>query len=226
MDERTADAHIDTLVAEGVLDHDEETDELTTTDEFQADLHVYYDTYLEVDERTFHETVAEAFDLESPEAAAEHVERYDVTRRELATYLALFARLDGYGVGDLAEMATLVVEVGPKSPVPAAVEEVDDESYESFVADHDRAIVTVWKRGCAPCEGMKAEFDEILAGLPDDAPVAGLDGEGCPEFCRTQEVNTAPAVVFFADGERIDAVTGRTSPGPLADRAAEVYGTD
>ncbi len=226
MDETTVDAHIETLLAEGVLDHDESTDELTTTDAFQKDLHVYYDTYLSVDDDEFHRSVAEAFDLPSPAVAAEHVERHGVTREELATYLALYARLEGYASDVLAEMAALVVEVEPKSPVPATLDELDDESYDAFLEANERAIVTVWKRGCSPCEGMKEDLDEILARLPDDAAVGGLDGEQCPEFCRSQEVNSAPAVVFYEDGKRLDAVTGRTSPGPLADRAGELYGDD
>lgn len=223
MDESRLDAHIDTLCAEDVLVHDEETDAVATTDDFEDARHIYYDTYLSVDDEEFHQSVAEAFDLESAEAAAEHVEQLDVSREEFATYMTLYARLDGYDRATLAEMASLVVEVGPRSPVPDAVTALDDESYAEFVSANDRAVVTVWKRGCEPCEGMKSELDEILDGLPD--AVGGLDGEQCPEFCSTYEVNAAPAVVFFENGEVLDVVTGRTSPDPLAERAADLYGT-
>lgn len=226
LDEQRADAHIDTLCAEGVLNHDEETDALTTTDDFEDDRHIYYDTYLSVDEEEFHESVADAFDLESVAAARERVERLDVSREEFATYLTLYARLDGYDRATLAEMASIVVEVGPQSPVPDDVVDLDDDSYAAFVDDHDRAVVTVWKRGCEPCEGMKTDLAEIIDRLSlPAAAVGGLDGEECPDFCRTHEVNAAPAVVFFEDGEAIDVVTGRTSPGPLAERAADLYGT-
>ncbi|WP_436927294.1 thioredoxin family protein [Halosimplex amylolyticum] len=226
MDERTVDTHIDALVDEGVLDYDEASDEVWTTDDFEQNRHVYYDTYLDVDEEEFHRSVADAFDLPSTEAAADRVDRLDVSREEFATYLTLYARLDGYDTGELAEMAGIVVEVGPDSPVPDAVAELDDDSYADFLAEHDRAVVTVWKRGCAPCEGMKSDLDEILAAFPDDAAVGGLDGEQCPDFSRTHEVNAAPAVVFFADGDRLDVVTGRTSPDPLAERVADLYGDD
>jgi len=226
MDERTAEAHIDTLVEEGVLLHDDETDELVTSRDFQHHLEVYLDTYMDVSDEEFHETIAEVFGLPSVEAAAERAEELDVTREQLSAFLTLRSRFDDVGTGDLALMAAIVDQVDPQSPIPDQVETVDDDTYEAFVDDSDRAIVTVWKRGCAPCEGMKEDLDEILEGLPDDAPVAGLNGEECPEFCEGQEVNSAPAVVFFEDGEQLDVVTGRTSPGPLADRAAELYGTD
>lgn len=223
-DEQTVDAHIDALVEEDVLDYDAETDGLTTTADFEQHRHIYYDTYLSVDVTEFHEAVAEEFGLSTPEAAAERVDQLGVTREEFATYLTLSARLEGYSVDELSQMAGVVVEVGPDSPVPEAVAHLDDDSYRAFVDDHERAVVTVWKRDCAPCEAMKGELDELLDALPDDAAVAGLDGEQCPAFCRTTEVNAAPAVVFFADGDLLDAVTGRTSPGPLGERAAEVYG--
>jgi hypothetical protein len=226
MDESTVDAYVDTLVEEGVLDDDEATDEITTTEDFEHRRHIYLDTYLDVDEAEFHESVAEAFDLESAAAAAERVEALDISREEFATYLALSAHLDGYGVAERTEMAGIVAEVGPKSPVPEALAELDDDTWAAFVADNDRAVVTVWKRRCEPCEAMKDEIDELLAALPDDAAVAGLDGESCPDFCRENEVNAAPGVAFFADGDLLEAVTGRRSPGPLGERAAELYGAD
>lgn len=224
IDERTVDAHIDALVDEGVLHYDEETDELATTEDFEEHRHVYYDTYLSIDEAEFHESVAETFDLASAEAAAEHVDDLGVTREEFATYLTLQARLDDYDRGELSQMAGIVVEVGPQSPVPETLEHLDDDTWPDFVSEHDRAVVTVWKRGCAPCDGMKDELDDIVGALPDDAAVGGLDGEQCPDFCQTNEVNAAPAVVFFDQGEHLDEVTGRTSPGPLEERATSVYG--
>ena len=226
MDESTLNAHVDALLAEGVLDHDEATDEIVTTDDFEHRRHVYLDTYLDVTDAEFHEGVADAFDLDSAEAAAERVDELGVTREEFATYLALSAHLDGYGVGERTEMAGIVVQVGPQSPVPEALEQLDDDGWAAFVADHDRAVVTVWKRRCDPCEAMKGEIDDILAALPDGVAVAGVDGEACPDFCRENEVNAAPAVAFFADGEVLEAVTGRRSSGPLGERAAELFGSD
>ncbi|QLH85003.1 thioredoxin family protein [Halosimplex pelagicum] len=224
MDESTVDAYIDRLVAEGVLDHDESSDEIATTEDFEHRRHVYLDTYLDLSEAEFHESVADAFDLSSAEAAADRVDELGISREEFATYLALSAHLDGYGVGERTEMAGIVAEVGPKSPVPGALDELDDGDWAAFVAEHDRAVVTVWKRRCEPCEAMKGDIDGILAALPDDAAVAGLDGERCPDFCRENEVNAAPAVAFFEDGDLLAAETGRQRPDSVGERAAALYG--
>ncbi|SFR93645.1 Thioredoxin [Halomicrobium zhouii] len=223
MNEAQVDSYVDALVAKGVLVEDDVTGELATTDEFEQDRHVYYDTYLDVTEAEFHQAVADTFGFDSAEAAAEHVERHEVTREEFATYLTLYATLEDCSVAELAEMASIVTEVGPQSPVPESVVELDDECYGDFLTTHNRAVVTVWKRGCAPCDAMKEELDDVLAAFPGDARVAGLDGEQCPGFCKEYEVNAAPAVVLFEDCEMLDVRTGRTKPETLAEWAADVY---
>lgn len=224
VDEATVDARIDALVDAGVLTEDDETGELATADDFERDRHVYYDTYLDLDEAEFHRAVADAFDLESAAAAADHVERYEVTREEFATYLTLHATLEGRSTTEVAEMASIVTEVGPQSPVPDALVELDDESVTDYLTTNDRVVVTVWKRGCAPCDATKEDLDDVLAAVPDDASVAGLDGEQCPAFCREYEVNAAPAVALFEDCEVLDVTTGRPKPEALAERCATLYG--
>lgn len=223
MDATQIDEYVDTLVAEDVLVEDERTAELATTADFESDRHVYYDTYLSIEEAEFHQAVADTFGLDSPEEAAEYVEEFDVSREEYATYLTLYSTLDDYPRDELAEMAAIVTEVGPQSPVPDSLAELDDDSFADFVADNDRAVVTVWKRGCAPCDAMKEELGEVLAAFPDDASVAGLDGEQCPGFCKEYEVNAAPAVAPFEDGELLDVRTGRTKPETLAEWCEELY---
>jgi len=73
-----------------------------------------------------------------------------VTREEYATYLTLYASLEDCSVAELAEMASIVTEVGPQSPVPDDVVELDDECYGDFLTTHNRAVVTVWKRAVPP----------------------------------------------------------------------------
>lgn len=226
MDATEVDKHVDALVEADVLIEDETTGELATTDEFEADRHVYYDTYLSMEDEEFHQSVAETFDLESADEAAEYVEEYDVSREEFSTYLTLYAQLEEYAREDIAEMAAIATEVGPQSPVPDSLAVLDDEGYQEFLVDNDRAIVTVWKRGCAPCDAMKDELGEVLGAFPEDASVAGLDGEQCPGFCKEFEVNAAPAIALFADGEVLDVKTGRMKPENIAEWCEEQYDGD
>ncbi len=217
---------LESLRSEGVVVVDPETDAVTVTESFAADREVYYDTYLSVSDENFHASVADVFDLGSAADAADRVSELAVTREEFATFLTLRSAVDSdYTLPELTRMARMVAELAPSTPVPGAVAHLDDDSYEAFVADEERAVVTVWKLFCDPCDAMKEDLDAVLSALPADAPVGGVDGERCPEFCRDVGVDAAPAIVLFDDGDPVETITGRTDPEPLAERVTEVYGT-
>ncbi len=224
-DSQAPEALLDALHEEGVVRIDEDTDEINATEDFEADRQVYYDTYTSISDEDFHVSVADVFGLDSAAEAADRVEQLGVSREEFATFLTLRASLEGtYDTLELTTMARMVTELSPETPVPDGVIHLDDDSYESFVEDHDRCIITVWKLFCDPCDAMKAELDDVLAAFPNDAPVGGIAGERSPEFRESVDVDAAPAVVLFADGEAVETVTGRNTPSALSERATEVYG--
>jgi hypothetical protein len=209
---------VDDLVSAGVLG---ETDDgaVFLTDAFEAAKGVYDDSY-DAGSARVRETVADLFGVD-PEGERARA----VSADELAALLALRSFLDDPPpVETLAVAAGVVAGVGPSSPVPDALREVDDDSWRDVGGGGD-AVVTVWKRNCEPCEAMKADLDAVLDELRAvaDVPVAGLDGEACPEFCRAAGVNAAPAVVCLRDGDPVEAVTGRRSPDALAELFADVY---
>ncbi len=55
---QSPEALLDALQSEGVVVIDEETDEVSTTEAFEADREVYYDTYVTMGDTEFHESVA------------------------------------------------------------------------------------------------------------------------------------------------------------------------
>lgn len=213
---------LDTLIDAGVVD---EADDgaLTTTSAFEDTRRVYHDTYAHMADEGFHSTVADLFDIDRDEVGA-HIDATGMTRDELVAYLSVRSFLDDPPEqGTLAVMAGIVVQIGPGSPVPMAVEELSDEDYEAFLDDEPDALVTVWKHGCDPCEAMKEDLDEILAAVPDGVAVAGVDGADVPAFRRAFDVSVAPAVLLFRDGDLQKTLTGRTSPSALADAFESVY---
>jgi thiol-disulfide isomerase/thioredoxin len=214
---------LDRLVDSGIVDEaDDET--LTTTEAYERTRAVYHDTYGDIDEERLTATLSDLFDIDHGTAAA-YVAENDVTAADLVAYLSLQSMLDP--VPDrptLATMAALVVEVDPGSPVPDGLEELDDESYEAFLAEHPDAVLTVWKTGCHPCEAMKDDLDEILERVPDGVAVAGLDGESIPSFRLAYGVDSAPAVLAFEGGELADSLSGRRSPFALEQFFSTVYG--
>jgi len=106
-------------------------------------------------------------------------------------------------------MTEMVGGVVPDTPVPAPLADVTDDPA-SFVAERNRAVVTVWKRFCDPCESLKADLDSILDGVPDEVAVAGIDGEVARDFPETYGVDAAPGLVLVRDGDHRTVTGGDT----------------
>lgn len=215
---------LDRLIDDGVVDEDEDGT-LTTSEDYERTRTIYHDTYGDADTATVAAALADLFDVDD-ETAREYVDANDVGPEDLVAYLSLQSFLDPVpDRGMLAVMATLVVDIGPGSPVPDRLDELDDDSYEAFLADHPDAVLTVWKTGCHPCDAMKDDLPEILDRVPEGVAVAGLDGESVPSFRLEYGVDSAPAVLAFKGGELVESVSGRRSPFALEQFFSVVYGT-
>ncbi|MFC5970188.1 thioredoxin family protein [Halomarina salina] len=209
---------LDALVDGGVL-VERPDGRLATSESFESTHDIYHDSYATSTDEDFQRAVSDVFDL-PPEAAAERIEEEGVTREMLVTYLAVQSELDGsYSTGELARMATMVGDIAPESPIPPAVDSLDDETYEAFVSTNDRAAITVWRRHCAPCKAVKRDLDDVLAAIPDEVAVGGVDGESVTAFRSAYDVNAAPSLLLFEDGEHVETLQGRFT----ADQVAEAY---
>jgi len=216
------DARFELLVERGVLRvYDDDT--VSVTVDFENHRGIYVDTYGDAPESTFHETVADLFDL-SPETAAARVEELGLTRWELATYLTVREYLDVDLPTDVTlELASMVATAGEPSPIPPDLEPVADESYEPFLAEHPDAVVFVLQLHCAPCERLKDDLPAVRAAAPEGVAFAGLDGDESTAFRKAFEVDTAPTAVVFADGEFREKRSGYAPPEAFAEWFADCY---
>ncbi|MFB6171931.1 MAG: thioredoxin family protein [Haloarculaceae archaeon] len=213
-------ALLDRLFDAGVLaERDDGT--VVVTAGFADERDLYHQTYGDVDERQYVRAVASAFDVDR-EAAAERIEAHGVTREEFVAYVALQSFLDDPpGAERLAVMAGMVADLGVESPVPDGMAELTDDTYESFL-DGDAAVF-VWRHRCDPCEALKADLPDVLAALPDGVAVAGVDGEAASDLRRAFDVDSAPTLLLFRDGDLVESVVGRHSPDHYRTVFDEVY---
>lgn len=219
------DARLEYLLDREVLDGRPDGS-LVTTQAFQSSLEVYEDTYLEVPEETFVETVASVFDLPR-ERAVDRIETTGTTRRELAAFLALRTYLedDERTPYELALMARTITGVEPGSPVPESLTELTDETFEPFLHEHGDAVVFVFQRLCSPCEALKEDLPVLRAAAPEAVAFAGVDGDGSTTFRRRFDVSVAPTTLVFAGGDLQDRFDGRRSVEALTDAFDAAYGT-
>lgn len=215
----------DTLVDKGILDYDPETDEVTLTENFDSTLRIYEDTYGGVADEEFHSAIAEVFELEDIDVAAQRAEEHDVTREELAAFLALQSHFDEPPRADaLAVMASLVTDVGPGSPVPAGMEEVTDGSFRSFLDEHDDVILSVWRHHCDPCDALKRDLQPVMDAAPEGVRFVGVNGEDAIHIQQAFDVEAAPTVLAFRDGELADRLRGRRPVEAYVELFDSVYG--
>lgn len=217
-------ALVDHLVEAEVL-RERADGQLVVRPEFQRAFGPYLDDLLDADDEAFRDAVADAFWLDAAEAEA-RIEEFGVTREELAAFKALRVFLDEKPeVVELATMAAIVADANPPSPVPDALTELDDETYEPYLDAHPDAVVFAWKRKCAPCEVMKEELDDILAVLPEGHDAAGVDGDLSAGFRARYELTAAPSVLCFRDGDLVETAEGRQRPDDVAALVDRVYGS-
>jgi thiol-disulfide isomerase/thioredoxin len=220
----TAEERYEFLVGQGVLVENE--DRVAVSEAYDAERGVYHDTYADASDEQFHQTLADLFGL-SVDEARDQAEELGVTRAELVAYLTLRAYLEDRDadpdVGTLLQLAGMVADLDPESPVPASMPELTDDDYEAFLEAHPDAVLFVWRRHCAPCEELKADLDELRAAAPDRAAFAGVDGESVVAFRREFEVDAAPATLTFAGGALVETVEGRRSPEQYAELFAETF---
>ncbi|PSQ22157.1 thioredoxin [Halobacteriales archaeon QS_9_67_17] len=213
------------LVEEGVFAETEDG-RVAVTEAFDATKRVYHDSYADIDDATFHETIADLFEL-SVTDARDRIDSLGITRSQLVAYLTLRSHLEDRGVivdgSDLVRMAGMVADVTPVSPVPDDTVALTDDDYEQFLADNPDAVVFVWKLHCAPCKAMKGELDEVLGLVPDGVAVAGVDGERVDAFRREFDVSAAPATVVVADGDHHETLESRREPSRLAELFDAAY---
>lgn len=204
------DARLEFLVGRGFLAVTDEG-ELTPTESFEDVRAVYADSYTDVDDETFHDTVAEVFDIPRTEAP-ERVAQLGLSRWELATYLAVQSDLETDLPGDVVlELAAVMAAAGEASAVPPKLRTLPT-SFEDVLADERAAVVFVFARECDPCRSMKAELDDTLGRLPEAVTAAGADGGDAPGLRRAFEVDVAPTTLVFVDGELAEKLEGYTTP--------------
>jgi thiol-disulfide isomerase/thioredoxin len=217
-------ARLEYLLTHDVL-REHEDGRISATNDFDETRAIYVDSYKDSSDRAFEKTVAQLFDL-SVEEAASHVEDLDLSRWEIATYLALNSHLEADLPRDVAlELAAMAAEAGGASPVPPELTELFDESYEAFLAEHDRAVVLAFQQGCDPCDSMKRDLPDVRDDAPSGVAFAGIDGETAPEFRRAYDLSVAPTTLLFRDGDLVEKHEGYWSPDDLRSALDDAFAT-
>ena len=78
----------------------------------------------------------------------------------------------------------------------------DEPALETFVGDHEVAVVEFYTEGCGICQSMEPILGNVARGL--DVAVGLVNPRDDPPLVDRFEVRSVPLFVLFVDGEPVD----------------------
>ncbi|MGT2833613.1 thioredoxin [Streptococcus halotolerans] len=71
---------------------------------------------------------------------------------------------------------------------------------------------------CPPCQMMEPVIDELSRDFAGKATIVKVDVDQSPELAQMFNIRSIPTMIFFKDGQAIDATLGVQSKKSLAEK--------
>ncbi|MGC9111821.1 thioredoxin [Acidilobus sp.] len=97
------------------------------------------------------------------------------------------------------------------------VAELNDSSFDEFIASHKAVVVDFWAPWCAPCFLVSPIIDD-LALQHKRIAFARVNADASPETASKYYVMSLPTIMFFLDGQEVDRVVGAVPEEVLEER--------
>jgi thioredoxin 1 len=88
------------------------------------------------------------------------------------------------------------------------VTELNENTFDKFVADNKIAVVDCWAPWCGPCRMMGPIIEELAADLAGKVGVAKLNTDENQGIAARFQINAIPTLLIFKDNVQIDALVG------------------
>ena len=90
---------------------------------------------------------------------------------------------------------------------PGEVHHLDSSNFDEFIKNKKIAVVDFWAEWCAPCFLLAPIIEELAKDYPN-VGFGKLNSDESPDIAGRYGVMSLPTVIFFKDGEPVDAVIG------------------
>ena len=86
-------------------------------------------------------------------------------------------------------------------------------------------LLDFWAPWCGPCQRVAPSVEEIATEYAGRLKVGKLNVDDHPSVAHDYDIRGIPALLFFKDGKRVDAVVGAVQKNTLQKKVDEVLGT-
>ncbi|AOL17029.1 thioredoxin [Sulfolobus sp. A20] len=87
------------------------------------------------------------------------------------------------------------------------VRHLDSKTFDDFITKNKIAVVDFWAEWCAPCFILSPIIEELARDYPQIG-FGKINSDENPEISARYSVMSLPTVIFFKNGEPVDAVIG------------------
>lgn len=100
----------------------------------------------------------------------------------------------------------------------------DDEFEEKVLSGDGLIVVDFWAPWCGPCHSMAPALEAFAEENADKLEVFKLDVDDNPKTAERYKITGVPTIMFFRDGEKVDANVGAMSQASLQAKIDELEG--
>ena len=96
------------------------------------------------------------------------------------------------------------------------VKELDEKSFEKFIAQSKPAMVDFWADWCGPCKALAPFVEQVAEEFAGKAYFGKVNIDDHPELADKFEVSSIPTLIVFKGGQILERSMGMRPKAGLA----------
>jgi thioredoxin len=106
----------------------------------------------------------------------------------------------------------------------SATIELTETGFDEALAAHPRLVVDFWATWCGPCRAIAPVLEAIAREQADRVVIGKVNVDEQPGLAARFQIRSIPTLLFFRDGQAVDAVIGAVPRPEIDKRLAALEG--